>query len=354
MSGTVDTNAGDAGVVGDQGDVPGGRPLTEAEWAALRSLRHRHGARWRDARHRALIPLFRPVRAMLAQSGCRHGSVVRAVCWQLLGDLEQRGVTFAAWSAAAWQDTIARTEPLGRAYVTVVAYQLGGLPGEYALVTGGRVRLVAERLFGVAAVQAALDQARAVLDGWGYDRKPTARGYLDRVLCQALVLARSPQLAAIAPAHLATLCTLNRGRKRSCVVLLGRVLVALGLLPEDHARLPAPATPGADAVGVAPEWYAWCRRWRAQSAQRDVRAMYGSLLQAGRWLAVAFPAVTAPMAWTQEIAVAFVAAVNAKRTGEWTRTWATNNRARAGTPLRPASKAGLLSALRTFFRDGQE
>ncbi len=168
------------------------------------------------------------------------------------------------------------------------------------------------------------------------------------------MLARSPRLAAISPAHLAILRSRNRGNNRGCVTLLGRVLVALDLLSADQMRAQAPEEPGADAMGVPPEWYAWCQRWRTQSARRDTLAMYHGLLQAGRWVAVTFPAVTTPDAWTQEVALAFVAAVNAKRTGEWARTWVKNNRERAGTPLRPASKAGLLSAVRTFFRDGQE
>ncbi len=54
---------------------------------------------------------------------------------------------------------------VGRAYVTVVAYQLDDLPGECALTTGGRVRLLAERLFGPDAVQTALAEARQLVDG---------------------------------------------------------------------------------------------------------------------------------------------------------------------------------------------
>jgi len=330
--------------------------LTGAEWAAIVSLRHRHGASWRAARHQVLVPLFRPIHAALAFAGCRSGSVSCSVRWQILCDLERRGTTFWAWSEEEWRGTIAHTEALGRTYMTVVAYLLGELDGLAALAAVSRATVLAERVFGIAPVTATLDCVHTVVAGWGYDCKPTAIGYLNRVICQALVVARRPDLEAVTRAHLDALLAMNRGNSRTSVALLSRVLATLGILPVGIGRMRATEPDAADrsATGMAAEWYGWCQRWRAQSARRSTPTIYLHLLQAGRWLAAQFPAVTTPVQWTQEVAVAFVAAVNEMKTGEWSLTWAIHNGKRAGKPLRPNAKANQLSALRTFFRDCHE
>ncbi len=330
--------------------------LTDAECVAIHTLLHRHGATWRHARHQVLLPLFRPIHAALAFAGCRSGGVSCSVRWQVLTDMERRGTTFWAWSEEQWRETISRTEALGRTYMTVVAYLLGDLDGLHALAVVHRATVLAERAFGTAPVTAALSRVHTVVASWGYDCKPTSIGYLNRVVCQALVVARSPRLEAVTRAHLDALLAINRGNGRTSVALLSRVLAALGILPVGIGRMRAADTDRADrgAAGMAPEWYGWCQRWRAQSARRSTPTIYLHLLQIGRWLATQFPAVTTPEQWTQEVAVAFVAAVNGMKTGEWSLAWAAHNGERVGKPLRPNAKASQLSAIRTFFRDCHE
>jgi len=293
--------------------------LTEAECAAMGSLLHRHGASWRAARHQVLVPLFQPIHAALAFAGCRSGGVSCSVRWQVLTDLERRGMTFWGWSEDEWRETIGRTEALGRTYMTVVAYLLGGLDGLHALAYVNRATVLAERVFGSAPVTATLGRVHVVVDGWGYDCKPTSIGSLNRVVCQALVVARSPHLEAVTRAHLDTLLAINRGNSRTSVALLSRVLATLGILPVGIGRMRAVDSRAADhsAEGMAAEWYGWCQRWRPQSARRSTPTIYWHLLKTGRWLAAQFPAVTTPTQWTQEVAVACVAAVNGMRTGDW-------------------------------------
>lgn len=330
--------------------------LTDAECAAMGSLLHRQGASWRAARHQVLVPLFRPIHAALAFAGCRSISVSCSVRWQVLTDMEQRGTPFWVWSEDEWRETIGRTEALGRTYMTAVAYLLGDLDGLHALAVVDRATALAERVFGSAPVTATLGRVHVVVDGWGYDCKPTSIGYLNRVVCQALVVARSPHLEAVTRAHLDALLAINRGNGRTSVALLSRVLATLGILPVGIGRMRAADSRTADhgAEGMSAEWYGWCQRWRAQSSRRSTPTIYWHLLKTGRWLAAQFPAVTTPAQWTQEVAVACVAAVNGMKTGDWSLAWAAHNGERVGKPLRPNAKASQLSALRTFFRDCHE
>jgi len=77
------------------------------------------------------------------------------------------------------------------------------------------------------------------------------------------------------------------------------------------------------------------------------------LFQAGRWLAAEQPSIVGPGDWTRETVAAYVAAVNRARIGQWS-TPAGPLKGHVGKPFSPATKEGMLGAVRTFFADCQE
>src|SRR4030088_2346575 len=77
------------------------------------------------------------------------------------------------------------------------------------------------------------------------------------------------------------------------------------------------------------------------------------IAKAGRWLAAEHPEITEPDQWTRETCAAWVAAVDRMAVGDYVQR-RDHLRDRAGKPVAPRTKAHMLMATRTFFRDCQE
>lgn len=104
-------------------------------------------------------------------------------------------------------------------------------------------------------------------------------------------------------------------------------------------------------TGIAPEWVAWCQRWRETSPQPSRQATYNELLLVGRWLAHTHPQISSPAQWTRQTALDYVAAVNQMQHGEWS-LWP--DIPTRGQPLSMSTKQNKLSIVRRFFTDCQE
>ncbi len=106
-----------------------------------------------------------------------------------------------------------------------------------------------------------------------------------------------------------------RSTRRRATFRLARSLHGMGLLSRaiPHRPYQHDAAHGAD-----PEWAAWCERWLATStlATRTRRSIYYGLLKAGRWLAEIHPTVSSPDAWSREVGLAYVVAVNGLAIGD--------------------------------------
>ena len=99
----------------------------------------------------------------------------------------------------------------------------------------------------------------------------------------------------------------------------------------------------------------WVERWHATSPLTlKVRGIIRTIAaKAGRWLAAEHPEITEPGQWTRQTCAAWVAAIDRMRVGDYVQR--TDSLAgRAGAPISPRTKAHLLMASRTFFRDCQE
>ena len=107
--------------------------------------------------------------------------------------------------------------------------------------------------------------------------------------------------------------------------------------------------------GADPAWAAWIERWHATSTLTPkVRATIRTIMaKAGRWLAAEHPEITEPGQWTRATCAAWVAAVDRMTVGDYIQRRDALG-GRAGDPISPRTKAHILMATRTFFRDCQE
>ncbi|MGI5192194.1 hypothetical protein ACQEVY_00815 [Streptomyces sp. CA-288835] len=76
-------------------------------------------------------------------------------------------------------------------------------------------------------------------------------------------------------------------------------------------------------------------------------------LQAGRWIEAEHPEAADPADWTRKTCATWVAAVDRMRVGDYLQRTASLTD-RLCKPMEAPSKAGHLTAVRTFFRDLQE
>jgi integrase len=77
------------------------------------------------------------------------------------------------------------------------------------------------------------------------------------------------------------------------------------------------------------------------------------MAKAGRWLAAEHPEITEPGQWTRSTCAAWIAAIDRMAVGDYTQR-RDALAGRGGTPIAPRTKAHILMASRTFFRDCQE
>jgi hypothetical protein len=85
--------------------------------------------------------------------------------------------------------------------------------------------------------------------------------------------------------------------------------------------------------GIAPEWAAWCRRWRETSVPR--------------------PKIREPKNWTISTCASFIAALGRLNVDELSLASSTHQHvsSRSGQPMMSHSRASFLYALRRFFID---
>jgi integrase len=344
------------------------RTLTPPEAAALAVLAE-YTREWRRPRTRreawrALRRLVRPleeVRASVSTPGPhRRRSADTAVAVVLrMCAVEQ--APYWAWSAATWVRILGATQAAFHAahppwvdrqvrhYLIAFAYLLDCFTDLLPLGNYKRLAL-AEKIFGPARIRAAVDRLATVLGGWGYQNAEKGRA-VPRVLCEVLLVNRSPRLGDLSRAVLDGLRTTAPPEKHSHLFQLQRALAALGLT----AAPAAPAVPRLVVQGVAAAWITWTQRWESTSTLTPSTRQHvrGCVLKAGRWLQVVHPTITEPAAWTRELCAAYVAAIDRMHVGDFAQRCGPL-RDRLGHPLSARSKEGYLGALRQFFRDCQE
>ena len=246
------------------------------------------------------------------------------------------------------------TEKAVRPFLVALAYLLGGFSDFQHLGMFNRLHL-ARLVFGGEAVDAAITEVTPVLDRWGYRSQVRDGEYrLPGVLGQALLVNRSPRLQDLTTAAFARLHAhpATSSHHRPALYALQRAAADLG-------HCDAPVRPGYNHApvieGADPAWTGWVERWHATSTLTPrVRAIVRILMaKAGRWLAAEHPEINEPGQWTRQTCAAWVAAVDRMAVGDYVQR-RDHLRNRAGKPIAPRTKAHVLMATRTFFRDCQE
>jgi hypothetical protein len=294
----------------------------------------------------------------------RAGAQAAAVILQHCADT---GQSYWAWSSWDWarlagpgsgEFLAARalpTERTVRPFLVALAYLISGFTGFQHLGMFNRLHL-AQLIFGGDAVEAAMSEAAAVLDRWGYRSQTRDGEYrLPGVLAQALLINGSPRLSALTTEAFARLHEHPAAAERKHTA----ALFALQKAVADLGYCAPPVRPGGNHMpvigGTSAAWAQWAERWHATSALTPrVRATIRTIMaKAGRWLAAEHPEITEPAQWTRQTCAAWVAALDRMSVGDYVqRTGALG--ARAGKPVSPRTKAHQLMATRTFFRDCQE
>ena len=195
-----------------------------------------------------------------------------------------------------------------------------------------------------------------MLDRWGYRSQVRDGEYqLPGVLSQALLINRSPRLADLTTEAFGLL----HAHPAACGRQHHTTLYALQKAAASLGYCDAPVRPGRMHMpvieGASPEWAGWVERWHATSPLTPkVRAIIRTIVaKAGRWLAAEYPEITEPGQCTRETCAAWVAAVDRMAVGDYVQRH-DHLRGRAGKPVAPRTKAHMLMATRTFFRDCQE
>ncbi|MCC2280968.1 hypothetical protein LKL35_37285 [Streptomyces sp. ET3-23] len=164
-------------------------------------------------------------------------------------------------------------------------------------------------MFGKRDVDEAQQQVAQVLRGWGYQVEAGIDPRISPVLCQTLLLDRSPMLE--------DLTTEAFERIRQHPDLPDRYIGALYWIQRAVATLghcdmpPTPYRGRMPAIeGTSRSWAEWVERWHSTSTlSRKVRDNHRSLLsKIGRWLADKHPEITEPTQWTLQTCAAWVAA----------------------------------------------
>jgi len=344
------------------------RALLELGPAYLRRSRAR-GADQRAPRWDALTRLVAPLdeaRAVLHHAPtARYRRAGAHAAGLVLQHCAETGRAYWGWTAPDWatlccpsaeEFLAARTLPTEitvRPFLVALGYLLGGFTDAQQLGTFNRLHL-AQLVFGADLVEDSMRRAGEILDGWGYRGVLTAQHRWRGMFAQALLINRSPRLEDLTTEAFRQLRAhpANAEHHGAMLFALQRAVAAL-------RHCDPPVRSGANAVpvieGADPSWIGWVQRWYDTSTLTPkVRATIRTLMaKAGRWLATEHPEITEPAQWTRQTCAAWVAAVDRMRVGDYVQRRDALG-GRGGRPISPRTKAHVLTASRTFFRDCQE
>jgi integrase len=336
--------------------------------AGLRRSRAR-GAAQRAAAWAELGRLTQPLDEARTQLHHRDDACHRRASAHAAGLVLQHcaetGRIYWSWTSGEWAQLcgasaevflaarVTPTETTVRPFLIAVGYLLGDFDGFHLLGTFNRLHL-ARLVFGSATVENAMSTATQILDRWGYRGALSQRHHLRGGLAQTLLINRSPQLEDLDTAAFARLREhpATNDHHGEMLFALQRAVAGLGHC-DPPARTGRPHMPVIE--GASTEWAGWVERWHATSTLTPkVRGIIRTIMaKAGRWLAAEHPEITEPDLWTRQTCASWIAAIDRMHVGDYVQR--TDSLAdRAGTPISPRTKAHLLMASRTFFRDCQE
>jgi integrase len=318
-----------------------------------------------SALHRLVIPLREAVTAMDGQESYKDMAVaaILRACYR-----ENR--SFWGWDSQTWSRVLGTdqarflkengppTDSGARQYMIAAAYLLD-CPVSLRDLGDFKRECLASKVFGQQAVNAAISAVNDVLRGWGY----AATTSHTATVCELLLFNRSPYLQDLTPDYLDESRYGVSIARRACIYAVGRALAAMGIINDplpvasSGSRESPDRSVDSTSDDVHPEWYGWVKRWEntstlTRSTRRGIRI---SLLKVGRWLKANHTTVTIPNQWDRQLGIAYVAAVDRMRVGDYVGTC---YRERViipqAQPILPRTKSAYIAAMRVFFRDLQE
>jgi len=331
------------------------------------------GKGWHKAARPALHRLLHPLEAVLDHLGAvntikRKYTIRTTVICLLIRAMVRYEQSFWAFSTDIWFELLgtdyyayvrvhgvtanARQQLIAVAYLFCGFQELGCL-GRLAFPA------LARKVFGTEAFDAVIDGMTADLTTWGYSRNGNIMG-LRCALAEAMLASRSLQLSDLQASTLERLYDEADAKiTRRGLTILSYILVRRGLLQKPLGRdgqieRKESISHRRALNGVPVVWRKWCERWFATTTLQSSSRMgvIYRLFNAGRWLAQTGYG-SDPSDWNREVAAAYVAAIDRATVGQWS-TSTVRPASQTGQPLKPASKAALLTAMRQFFRDCQE
>lgn len=285
----------------------------------------------------------------------------------LFREMRHRQQTYWAWTHEHWLEILGTNRTTFRQrygknrncrrVLLLVSYLLCGFT-DVRLLSLCHLPALAACVFGAEATQAALGRVCDELRAWGYSEQ-RAQSEFPNVLALLLLANRSPRIEDLTAAVLESVrdAPISTHYKDD-LLAVSRILAQLGCIEYALDRVihtKYQELYGDKLEGVPEVWAQWATRWRDTStlALRSRKALYRILIKMGRWIAGTSASMASPTAWTRETALACVAAIDRMTVGQWVQLTATHAQ-KVGHPLSAATKEKHLTALRTFFRDGQE
>ena len=331
------------------------------------------GKGWHKAARPALKRLLHPLEAVLDHLGAvntikRKYTIRTTVICLLIRAMVRYEQSFWSFSTDIWFELLgtdyyayvrvhgvtanARQQIIAVAYLFCGFQELGCL-GRLAFPA------LARKVFGTEAFDAVIDEMTTDLTTWGYSRNGNIMG-LRCALAEAMLATRSLRLSDLQASTLERLYGEADAKiTRRGLTILSYVMVRRGLLQKPLGRdgqieRQESISHRRALKGVPVVWRKWCERWFATTTLQPSSRMgvIYRLFNAGRWLAQTGYGPE-PSDWNREVAAAYVAAIDRATVGQWS-TSAVSSASQTGQPLKPASKAALLTAVRQFFRDCQE
>lgn len=317
------------------------------------------------ARVQDLTRLTHPLRAALEGVEGSAASKDRAVA-ALVRACGREHRSYWGWDAVTWRRVLGPTQADFFAYH---GPQVDGDVRQYMMAAGYLLacavdishlgsfkrRSLAQKIFGVAAVEEAVTPIREAVVTWGYG---AAGGRsLEATVCEALLRNRSPVVGSLPRDHLEGFRDGRHAGARSRFLQLDKALASLqentgtAGIPRGRCRGGSPSPGPSD---LPEEWRTWMDRWEdtstlTPSTRHGVQMCLGKV---GRWLRHYDGTVTSPAQWTRAVAIAFVAALSRMSVGDYTGARAPRV-PQWGQPLSARTQATYLGSLRTFFRDCQ-
>jgi len=334
-----------------------GPELTVSEREALERVAHLPFGAVRNATAQGIGPLLEPVRPALVGCGYKEVTERFAVQRAIVRGALHLGKVPQGWSTGEWVEVrrlFCNKEKIAFTVAAIRGYGVVATP-ENGFCQAPQPFAMARRLFGSSALDGEFERLRDVLSGIGF----RVEGYekqLRTCVAQLLLQHGSPSLDAITDESLTTYAASTRSRQlRKKLFTVSYGLAELGITRRPLSQYVPPSQGVRSAREGVPEiWIGWCERWRdtAVSTKCTRDNHFQALLRVGRWLSRDHPSVTSPADWTLDLALAYVRYVDQSCIGDFYRL--PRLEARAGEPMAPNTKKGMLSAARVFFHQLQE